>query len=425
MPSFVPVTDVEKPRAAQNPHDAKNAKHRQFDSTTQPVNRGWQQGNVGWGVLGAFGHHEKDDGAQVVRRTEGAKKMVKNEKGLWVKAKELEGTSSGGGGRGRGGGVSVFSDEVTLKKSFESDGSHAMGSQSSSRDREIQGDRTDERYRDRSRSREKSHRDRDRSDRDRDDRDRGGDKDRERSSRDHDRERDRERERGGDRDRDRDGGAGRGRDYGDRDGGSRSGRDSGGDYDRDRDRDRQRESGLGRERDDRGRGGDRDRERGREDRERSSRDHHRDRERDRERERGGDRDRDRDGGRGRDDKGTSKESKETSGSTRNRESHDDMIDNPFDFSAVQVANRFLEVYAGIGLGLMGGPKPKSNTKMDEDNDEEDDEEGEDGTKRLDAIASLFTEQAVVASLKTGKGMLTGRTAIRSSFANPVRDNISL
>ena len=66
---------------------------------------------------------------------------------------------------------------------------------------------------------------------------------------------------------------------------------------------------------------------------------------------------------------------------------------------------------------MGGqPKTKGNAKMDEDEDEE-----EEGTKRLDAIASLFTEQAVVASLKTGKEMLTGRAAIRSSFANTVRD----
>ena len=101
-----------------------------------------------------------------------------------------------------------------------------------------------------------------------------------------------------------------------------------------------------------------------------------------------------------------------------------MIDNPFDFSAVQVANRFLEVYAGEGLDLMGGQPKKSagTTKMDEDDDEEEDEDDE-GVKRLDAIASLFTEQAVVASLKTGKEMLTGRAAIRSSFANTVRDTL--
>lgn len=37
-------------------------------------------GNVGWGVLGAFGNNEKDERAQVMRRDD-SQKMVKNEKG--------------------------------------------------------------------------------------------------------------------------------------------------------------------------------------------------------------------------------------------------------------------------------------------------------------------------------------------------------
>lgn len=45
----------------------------------------WEQGNVGWGVLGAFGSAGKDEGAQgAVHSTKDDNiKMVKNEKGLW------------------------------------------------------------------------------------------------------------------------------------------------------------------------------------------------------------------------------------------------------------------------------------------------------------------------------------------------------
>ena len=35
------------------------------------VDRGWEQGNVGWGVLGSFGSNSKDDSAQVIKRVEG------------------------------------------------------------------------------------------------------------------------------------------------------------------------------------------------------------------------------------------------------------------------------------------------------------------------------------------------------------------
>jgi hypothetical protein len=76
MPKFVPVSDVERPKIAQDPNGAAFDKHRKFDNPHAvgkklPVNRGWEQGNVGWGVLGAFGDHDKDEGAQVVKRATG------------------------------------------------------------------------------------------------------------------------------------------------------------------------------------------------------------------------------------------------------------------------------------------------------------------------------------------------------------------
>lgn len=45
-------------------------------------------GTVGWGVLGNFGSREKDEGTQeVVHKASSACKMIKNDKGLWVKVK--------------------------------------------------------------------------------------------------------------------------------------------------------------------------------------------------------------------------------------------------------------------------------------------------------------------------------------------------
>jgi hypothetical protein len=111
MPKFVPVVDTEKPISEQG-KDPSFDKHRRFDNPHK-VDRGWQQGTVGWGVLGEFGSSGKDDGAQIVKRAEGGSKMVKNERGLWVKAKDLteedDGVSSKPG-RGRGGGVSVLGE---------------------------------------------------------------------------------------------------------------------------------------------------------------------------------------------------------------------------------------------------------------------------------------------------------------------------
>lgn len=117
MPKFVPVTDTERPRSEQT-NDATMSRHRRFDNphsvTKDKVDRGWVQGEVGWGVLKNFGDDERDAKAQVLRHADGANKMVKNSKGLWVKAKEIEDDvdhdrSTGLKGMGRGGrGVPVM-----------------------------------------------------------------------------------------------------------------------------------------------------------------------------------------------------------------------------------------------------------------------------------------------------------------------------
>ena len=114
MPRFVPVTDTEKPRCEQN--DESMSKHRAWDSfvvardagesrqmqqamtkatTEKPkADRGWERGSVGWGVLGSWGSNDRDERAQVARVGDGRNKMVRNDKGLWVKAKDGEGAAS-------------------------------------------------------------------------------------------------------------------------------------------------------------------------------------------------------------------------------------------------------------------------------------------------------------------------------------------
>eukprot|EP01038_Epipyxis_sp_PR26KG_P015836 gene15836-21457_t len=112
MPRFVPVIDTETPLSEQqnDPEKKKEyAKHRQFDALSAPVDRGWKQGALGWGVLGSYGSNDKDQIAQVIKR-DGNSKMVKNEKGLWVKAKESDEQhlTSKLKGSGRGGGIPVL-----------------------------------------------------------------------------------------------------------------------------------------------------------------------------------------------------------------------------------------------------------------------------------------------------------------------------
>jgi len=149
MPSFVPVYDQEKARCEQNEEELR--KHRQFDTPfakladdlNQPkqprddlgplgkptgdlyldedklwrkkkevferkftwgretfeyadpeATKGEQDrvnwnrpGVVGWGVQGNFGGRREDTGTLIVQRKEVDQKMVKNEKGLWVRQK--------------------------------------------------------------------------------------------------------------------------------------------------------------------------------------------------------------------------------------------------------------------------------------------------------------------------------------------------
>jgi hypothetical protein len=137
MPQFVPVVDVETPANERNPNSKDYAKHRAWEaphahssSNKSHVNRGWEQGNVGWGVVGAFGSNEKDDGSNVRRSTSSSDagwKMVKNVKGLWVRVKESshEGSDSAvtmGRGRGRGSGIPLSAniDEVRFSSSSSS-----------------------------------------------------------------------------------------------------------------------------------------------------------------------------------------------------------------------------------------------------------------------------------------------------------------
>eukprot|EP01039_Chlorochromonas_danica_P005043 gene5043-5537_t len=105
MPKFVPVQDNEKPRNEQSLYDESLRKHRQFDDPHSLNKRGWGQGEMGWGVKKVFGS-EKDLGAQVVKKnSDQGGKMMKNEKGLWVKVKsqqEEEDTQASGSGTGRG-----------------------------------------------------------------------------------------------------------------------------------------------------------------------------------------------------------------------------------------------------------------------------------------------------------------------------------
>ena len=88
----------------------------------------------------------------------------------------------------------------------------------------------------------------------------------------------------------------------------------------------------------------------------------------------------------------------------------------FDFTAIQLANRFLEVFSGENCPPI--LNKKNNMKCEEDDDDDEDEDEKERKKlinlRLESIASLFTEDACVLSLKSGKAMLNGRKVDRKS-----------
>ena len=203
--------------------------------------------------------------AQVVRKAEGAHKMVKNSKGLWVKQTDTDSITVGGGGRGRGSGIPVFNsmhghEEKSSAKTYDQrddykfedneddigprKGQQSNRNRSSSRDRSRSRDRNRDRDRDRDRDRGKG-RDRDRdSDRARGDEYRGhrdGDRDRNRS-----RSRDRHRH-----SRDHEGSVGRKRERDQFDDSKHDRKYRERSHDRDRNRDRKRDRDRSASQDDR------------------------------------------------------------------------------------------------------------------------------------------------------------------------------
>jgi hypothetical protein len=400
MVKFVPVSDVERPRAAQNLHASANDKHRKFDNphtVGKTVDRGWQQGNVGWGVLGAFGNSDKDDAAQVMKHAEGAHKMVKNDKGLWVKVKNVSSDKCEipSSSRGRGGGISVLGSLKTLENA--SQGKNHIedeGSKDSSRGR------SDSRFRD------------DSVDNDRDYKHKRDIRKRSRST-------------------------------------SRGRRESSRRESRERSRDRSTKQV---DSDRRSHKSSKSRREGRHDRDKSSsrsrsRSHspsfsHRDRpDLRREKSRIEKRDRSRSphqSYRGHRDRPSSHQNGDSSRSIQNLSvsvtdrgilkergirnapsDHDHPSDNSdenivFQFSATQVANRFLEIYSGIGLEISKARKSGMMKDADEVSDELTNVNLKE--KRLDLIACLFVDRAAVLSLRNGKVMLASKSAIRESFA---------
>ena len=456
MVKFVPVSDVERPRDAQNLNSSANEKHRKFDNphaVKKTVDRGWQQGNVGWGVLGAFGNSDKDDAAQIIKRSDGVNKMVKNEKGLWVKVKDLSDASnitSDNSSRGRGGGISVLGSlSASTSSSYEKnhpvehDDLRSAG-RSNSRFRDYSEDRNgrsqrDSGRRDRSRSRsrnsseEKCNRTKHRSD-DRHDNHSGDRRSHRGSTHSNDRRRHYDRSHSRSRSRSRNRKDKSRKDF------RRDDSEDRDDTDPDDSRNRRKHRGSRR---------DKDEEKKRSQVTSPSSDRFRDKQHDKSAKKnassngivsdykessdnGNDRSRDRkwDTDRYRDDRKNDKETvqKMTRGDDEKDDKSNDFV---FDFTANQVANRFLEVFSGQNTSR--NLDIKNSEKDEEDEDEEDDDDDDDEIKedkkkkrtmklRLDSIASLFTEDACVLSLKNGKIMLNGKKVIKESFSRTLPDD---
>ena len=417
MVKFVPVSDVERPKAAQNLQGAANDKHRKFDNphtVSKTVDRGWKQGNVGWGVLGAFGNSDKDDAAQVMKHAEGANKMIKNEKGLWVKVKsvslDITEETYPSRGRGRGGGTSVFetpptlessghkkmtsNDEIGVKRSNDRPDSRfrdvsesrnqCSDRRDSRRDRISKGSRSRSRSRSKSRSRSRGSRYK-----------RGREQSRSRSS-------DRK-SRGPRRDRSRDGSKGRNSRRSSDRSRSRSKRhgkrsqESGHRKSHDNENREQRRPSRHSPSQSRSPSNSRRNRRESSKTERDSRIHKPSESSPSSREITGSQD---------------KQIESTSGPCSSKDSQDS--NQVFEFLAIQLANRFLEVFSGSGLP--GCSKKELNRLFPDTDDDDDEKKSHVGNVRLDSIASLFVEEAAVLSMKTGKFMLSGKSAIRGSFA---------
>jgi hypothetical protein len=204
MPKFVPVTDSEKPKSEQSFYANELLEHRQFDNPHAVIRSAEEVAD-----------EEVDEMAQYLKHAEGANKMVKNEKGLWVKAKTVdnEPQKNEKKGMGRGGGVSVMDKLLQDHKMKQTDRDipaessrqfedpkeeksekSKRRSPSSSEERTSRDKKTDNRIRDDSRERRRDNDRRRDSSRDR----KTGRKDRSRSRSPH-----YKRERSRDRDRDR------------------------------------------------------------------------------------------------------------------------------------------------------------------------------------------------------------------------------
>lgn len=411
MVKFVPVSDVERPRAAQNLQTSANDKHRKFDNphtVGKTVDRGWQQGNVGWGVLGAFGNSDKDDAAQVIKHAEGAHKMVKNEKGLWVKVKNtsLDKSEIPSSSRGRGGGVSVLGSLKTLENtSYEKHHIEYEGSRDSSRGR------SDSRFRDDSEDKDRDYKHK----RDRKKRSRSRSTSRSRGDRRESNTRD-SRERSHDRSTRRVESDNRSRKS------SKSRRESGRDRERHSSRSTSRSRSPSFLRKEKSRIEKRDRSRSPHQSDRRHTDRpssHRNGDSKRSSEHSSalklsssapDKYR-----------GTSKERGMSKAPADHDHPSNDSDENiVFRFSATQVANRFLEIYSGIGLGIPKKGKFLMKKVADDLSGEEVDLNLSE--KRLDLIADLFVDSAAVLSLRNGKVMLASKSAIRDSFARTSPDD---
>lgn len=383
----MPVVDVEKPRDERDDDDENFRKHRKFDAMSQPSKlpdgynkknkRGFADGSVGWGVMGEFGSSTRDDGSAAVHRSTGSKtKMVKNEKGLWVKAEIEDGEEEeerGEGrecveaprGRGRGGGIPVLGGgsgstfQEDIKLGVVARGSHSNDHASS------RLEKARSRFKSRSRSRDKDKsksRPTSRSSSRSSSRSRSGS-----SSRSRHRHRRRRRHRSRDR---------RSNDRGNR---SRD-RDRNRRRSRSRSRSRTRSRSRSRDRDEKTRRRNRSRSRNSRYRHRSDRDRDRPRDREGERDRDGHRDKDRHNDRKR------LMERENASISAPVES-DEASALTLNFTAAQVCERFLEVFSS------------SNQR------------------RLDMIEEVFSDGAIVKSLKSDKELLNGKINIRNSFEN--------
>jgi hypothetical protein len=314
--------------------------------------------------------------AQVVRKAEGAHKMVKNSKGLWVKQTDTGSTAVGGGGRGRGSGIPVFkstsssgNEEQSIPKTYDQRNHYQFEDNEDDTDPRA-GQQSSRTLRHRSYSRERSRsRDRDRK-RDRD-RDRDMDRFRDAGCRDH---------RDGRRDRDRSRSPDRYRSGEKSDRRQDSYRETGRHGDHvSRKRDRNQYDDSNRDRKSRGESDDRDRERDRD----------RDRRRERERSRSPDYRRDADKGRNDDD------------DDEDGRVPDDSPDGeatPIHVTAIQVVNRFHEVYS-------------TDTLFAKD--------------RIASLCELLAPSSSIRSLKTDAEYLAGPAAIGESFNKTLAAPVSV